>query len=470
MRRSDDRGSAIVTAVLISSIIFVMSLTAVTLSVHDQNSSGTDRARTQAIHAAEAGFDVAMSRLQSTAAELLPCTVTGTMSTTPAARYRVSVTYYPTRSLTTAPLICREPGGPSTSAGGAAVHPGAALITATGVVGLVERTMDGAANLTPVMGQFNKALFSDQTPTLNNNLEVVGENGEPADVYTNGNWVCPQSTKIRGSVFAQGYASLDQTCGVDEHLWVKGSLSMRNNTTTGVNAVSSQDNITLDGPSHVGSNAVSAGTCTGCTPERVAGTVSASRGIGNVPDPPRYSFPTISADTAAWAGMGFTVRAFSSCTDARSFLDATVSTPTLMRISPACSLVFANNSTVTLAADLAIITDGSITSERRVKFRSSDTTNRKLYLIVPDGTSCSSNGNIVTSNNTDFIDIDFFVYTPCVAQFANNNPSSSGQVYAGQATIQNLFKLNFKAIFVPGVPNRVVGYSTELAYLREIAS
>jgi hypothetical protein len=473
-RHHDESGSAIISGVLISAVVVIMSLMAVNLSLHNQEATGRDRNRTQSVHAAEAGFDAVLSRLQTTSTVLMPCTLAGELDTTPKARFRAEVTYYADPNLTGSPLYCNEPGGPSLTPAGNAVAPAAALIESVGSVGGLERTMQGAVRLSPIMGQFNKALFSDESPDLNNNLEITGANGESADVYTNGDWVCPQSTIVHGSVFAQGLASLDNTCTVDEHLWVKGSLTMKQHTVVGANGVSSNSGIALSQSSHIANNAIAAGACTGCTTARVGGSVSANRGDGNVPDPPVYSFPAVTASTVPWSG--YRIEPFSSCAAARTFIGngSAITSPTLVRINAACELVFSNNSTVTLASDLAIITSGAITTERKVVFRSTSSAARRvLHLIVPIEAepTCgvpAGNGNITTSNNTDFVDVDFFVYSPCKVQFSNNNPSAAGQVYGGDVVIENLFALQFKAVYVPGVPNDVVGYSTELLYLREV--
>ena len=69
----EDRGLAMVTAVLVTAIVLSLGAVAVELSVHNSSSSSLDRKRTQAIDASEAGLDSFFSQLTTTPSASMPC-------------------------------------------------------------------------------------------------------------------------------------------------------------------------------------------------------------------------------------------------------------------------------------------------------------------------------------------------------------------------------------------------------------
>jgi hypothetical protein len=118
---------------------------------------------------------------------------------------------------------------------------------------------------------------------------------------------------------------------------------------------------------------------------------------------------------------------------------------------------------------MAIVTDGSISSANKTTIQSSVSgTTRTLYWIVPTGSACPG-GNLSTSNNTSFVDVRTFMYTPCTATYSNNNAGVGGQIFAGNVAITNLFTLNFAPEVVPGA-GTITGYKVDIAYLREIVN
>jgi len=101
--RGDERGAVLVTAVLASAIVLLLSISAVSVAIHNTNESGYDRGRLQAIGAAEAGVDAYYSMLnttQFTSANLISvtgsssCVLTKTLSATPSVTVTVTPTYY----------------------------------------------------------------------------------------------------------------------------------------------------------------------------------------------------------------------------------------------------------------------------------------------------------------------------------------------------------------------------------------
>ncbi|MDQ4004831.1 MAG: pilus assembly PilX N-terminal domain-containing protein, partial [Actinomycetota bacterium] len=93
-RLQDERGVAIITALLISMIVVTLGATSVALAVHNSEASSFDRRRVQSIAAAEAGVNFYFSHLQSGAPEDFDCAISETLASTPAARFDATVTFY----------------------------------------------------------------------------------------------------------------------------------------------------------------------------------------------------------------------------------------------------------------------------------------------------------------------------------------------------------------------------------------
>src|SRR5689334_6605250 len=96
----NEGGLAMVTAILVTAIVFSLGGVAIELSVHNSAGSSLDRKRTQAIDAAEAGLDSFMSYLTTTPNTSLSCPAgsspiaSSDMPTTPPAHYDVYVTFF----------------------------------------------------------------------------------------------------------------------------------------------------------------------------------------------------------------------------------------------------------------------------------------------------------------------------------------------------------------------------------------
>ena len=146
----------------------------------------------------------------------------------------------------------------------------------------------------------------------------------------------------------------------------------------------------------------------------------------------------------------------------------TVTTKTVYRMTPACAITWSNNTVITLSADLAIVTDGSLTSVNQVNLKTADSTVRNLFLIMPTGTPCPG-GNLTLSNNTTLDNIRFLLNTPCTATINNNNNGVGGQIYAGTVSTTNLYTMNFDPLIIPGA-GVITGFKVDIAFIREIVN
>ena len=147
-----------------------------------------------------------------------------------------------------------------------------------------------------------------------------------------------------------------------------------------------------------------------------------------------------------------------------------MTTMTVYRVTPACAITYANNTTVNLSADMAIVTDGSIAFTNQTTFQSGDGNAHTIFFIMPTGTSCTGgNGNFTTSSNTSFVKLRVVVYTPCTVSYSNNDDGLGGTIYAGTVNITNLFNFTYNPLVFPGAGD-ITGYNVDIAYIREIAS
>jgi hypothetical protein len=459
----DERGFAMVTALLATIVAATLGIMVVQLSIHATNVSAHDKARTQSIHAAEAGLDVALSHFGSSGT--LPCALSGTLNATPPATYSVTINYYASYPFVGTPMTCS--GGYVSSA----LKPAGATLRSAGNVSgwqsqTVERYMEAEITMDPIRGAFNKAIFSNNTPVITSNITVYGENGNDADMISNADWNCQNSLTVYGSIYVQGSATMTNTCRTAVDLWANGSVTMSSSARIDHDAKSSTGSLTMSQSSSVGNNAVLGTTCTGCT-SRVAGTVT----TGNIQGPPpTTSFPPMVFDATAWTDEGWTVLSYTDCTAARDWITnaANKSTKAVIRITGGCSLTFSNNTTITRNADLAIFTDGEITTQNLTSWTSGDGAWHNLYLIVESAASCSgTDGRVTMSNQTGFTKLYFFVYSPCYSTFAQNNSTARGQIYGQVVAVSNNLTYTFHAMLVPG-NGEITGYDTKFTFKREV--
>jgi hypothetical protein len=453
-----------ITALLAIAVAMILGVTVMQTSFHTTHASAYDRARTQSVHAAEAGLDVVLSTLPSTAT--LPCALTGTLSGTPVATWSATITYYPSYPLIGSALACVGGYLPGTSI------PGGAVIDSIGSVtnwptGTVERTMQTEVRMSPLRGAFDKAIFSDETPVISNNLTIYGDNGNNADVITNSDWTCVNSLLVYGSLYVQGTASMGNSCRTMVDLWANDAITMSNSARVDHDAKSSTGNLTMTNNSAVGNNVVIGGsTCSGC-----AGKVGGSITTGHVqPPPPTTEFPEITFDAASWTDDGWSIASYTDCDAAKSWIldSANQGSKTVIRITGGCTLDFTNNTTITRTEDLAVFTDGEITTNNRVTWQTGDSSWHDLFLIVESGASCTgTDGRITMSNLTSFDRLYFFVYSPCLSTFANNNTSGRGQIYGNVVAATNNLTFTFHAMLVPGA-GAITGYQNDVQFVREI--
>src|SRR5438128_220874 len=253
-------------------VVVSLAVVVVGLSLHNVNSSSSDRKRVDAVDAAEAGIDATLSSFRSVIIAALPCpgdaSLTSTLNTTPVAQYTVTPYYYATYPATGSPLTCAaaralDPG----PAGMLLVSQGTAVLSGSPTA--VSRTMETEVQLTPMFGGLQQAVFSDKVLNFQNKFTINGNVSNDGDVYTNGNYSMGNNTTIGGSVYAQGYASISQGT-VKRHIWANSYVDLHNISVFG-NATSSTSYINLDS-AHVYGNAKAGTTLSLSNNSQVDGT------------------------------------------------------------------------------------------------------------------------------------------------------------------------------------------------------
>lgn len=471
-RSSNEDGIAMITALLVTVVASMLSVTAVQLAMHNDTASAADRARAQAIHAAEAGLEVSLQKVEVSSTPMLPCAMSATQKARGGASWSTQLTYYDAYPMTAANVIPCTSGG--TLAGDTPTF--AVRIVSTGSVpvtgGTTKRVMETQAQLTPRRGLFDKALFSIDSPAINNNLTIWGQVGNDANFFTSGDWHCKNAFRIEGSLYVQGTLQMDNTCSVAVDAWATNNISMNNQARIDHDAISSEGSLsiaTTGGGLAVGNDAVVGTTCNGC-----AGKVGGSVTQKVQGPPPTAEFPDIrfaAADAINWQNEGWGIEYFTSCTAARDWItqDSTHnSLKRVIRITGGCTLTFAQNTTVTRTADLAIITDGSIVGQNLTKFRSGDGLWHDMLFIAETATETTCpTGDISFANNTSFQQLRFFVYSPCTVRMANGDSNARGQVYAKVVTISNQINYTYSPTKIPGSGD-VIGHDIYAYLLREI--
>lgn len=489
MRNSrDERGIAMMTALMTSSVVMMLGVMAVSIANHNSGASANDRARTQAVHAAEAGVNAAIAQIGRARTEDLPCAAQ-IVGTAGRAGYRTTVSYYSTHP----PVAGTEiPCGSLNSA----ARPRTARLLSVGMAtGLmpITRTMEAEYRMSPIIGGFNSAIFSDSSGAsldFANQLAVTGNSSFDGDIYTNGDWTCSNSSTIEGSVYSQGTATMSSTCLVKGDVWANGAVRLSNSAKIREDAASSTANINVTNSNQypaIERNASASGSCVDCThtsggggAKKVAGVIAENTPL---PAPPVKVFPKVRFNRSAWQADGWEVEEYDDCADARGYIETgfrTAGVKRVVRITEKCGLTFTNNVTVSLPHDLAIVTDGSIAIEQQTTFQSSDSTTKALYFMVPyyyhPDTESEANkqtctpapqGNILVGNRTTFTRTNVSMYTPCTADVRNRNVGNGGQIYGGTVIVRNQFDLKYQPMLIPGSGD-ITGYTLDQAFIREI--
>ena len=505
--RRDEGGMAMIVAMMVMFVVVLLGISVYAQAVHNGRQSGLDRKRLQSVDSAEAGLNYFYNCIEHTqAANVTSCAVTGSLAVAPGtSSFTIAPTWYSDTKGQNAVT------GPFTDSNA----PKSVKVVSTGTTnGRVTRKMESFVVLHSVFGGFTAAFIADSNLNLVNSFNIYGNNISDGDIYVtceSGQPSCNASLTsgnqtIRGNIYVvNGSLTVSTQAHIYGNAWANGAVSISHpNAIVDLNATSSTSSLSVTGGNVTGSGTY----CTGTAPSSAyvhGGTVQQCQGAPPAPQFLHLTYDdSVSPDAdASWlTGCSKTpvvdcyyLRTFGAagnsgsagCTAARSYVEGTgtgtfnggapgdAATGTgvppgfsgvIVRILSTCTYNPSNNVRVNVGADLAIISNGSISFSQQSSWTGTGST-RKMYLIVPwPQTSCPT-GDITVGNNTNFNSlISVGIYTPCTAHMSNQN-AFYGQILGGSVDIGNNWTMNFRPVIFPG--GHVSGFSEDIAYIREVA-
>jgi cytoskeletal protein CcmA (bactofilin family) len=483
LRLEDERGVALVVALLVSFVVLLLGTAVVSLSLHNLDASGYDRRRLLSIGAAEAGLDSYYETIERTPAATLPCTLSGTVSSGPStATYEASIKVY---NAAGAEIACPPSGANAV----------AALITSTGRSGSsLARTMQSYVRMSPIYGGWSAAIFANTTTTIGQQMTINSASGTDGDIFVNGDLTVNNNITISGNLYvspagaATGALTMSNSVTVQSNVWANGNVTMSNGATVAGDVTSSTGNISVSNPATIQGDATAAGTVGSAS--QISGLLTPGYTQG---PPPGQALPQIAfsaTEQTEWTNAGYVIMPFigtstAPCTAAKAFIASVSSGATpagnyVVRVistsGTPCKISYGNNSSTNVRGNLAIITDGAIEMQNKVVWQAVGG-DRKLFLIslYRSGLVCSTgNYDVTTSNNSDFLNtagtavLDVFFYSPCTVSLSNQN-AFRGQVFGQTVNISNQVNMTFVPTIVPGVA-QIVGFRQDPAYVREVRS
>lgn len=482
VRFREERGVAMVVALLVTFVVLLLSTGVLAMAVHNSEQSGYDRNRVQSVSAAEAGLNKGYAYLTKPPGGLsaLSGSLTGTVGSGPGgSTYTATLTYY---ADTTGTQVMIPPFSNTN-------YPRSVLISSLGTgTGRAPRTMETFIELTAVYAGFEGAIVSNSTTTFANRFTLNGFQGYDGNVYVlNGDFLAPSGLEaIKGSVYVSaGSASLATQGHVYGTVWAANNVTL-NHPQAIVDGDLKASGLGVGS----GSITVASGSASGkgyyCTTvsgaSNIAGGVQQTCSLG---PPPSQVFPQIKYVPSEWSSNvpPYTnVQTFTSCTAARDYIQNTGAYAgtgfsgrtvgaTVVFINATCPLEMTNNATILLNDNLAIITQGGVTLNNQTTWSGQSGT-KYMHVIsaYPNaGSPSCPTQDVAFGNNTNFDShVATIVYSPCKVTMNNNNTAFQGQVIGQQVEIGNNFNMTFLPVKVPG--QNIVGFDQDIAYIREVTN
>lgn len=501
VRMRGEDGVALVTAILVSMVVLLLSVSAVSLAIHNTDASGYDRRRLQAVDAAEAGIDAYYAMLNSTAFTAAgldavegvdaQCRMTRTLTTSPPSTVTVTPTFY-TDSANSHPASCPDATFLEFNAKG----PWYVSLTAVGsVVGQATptRTMQSRARLSVNGSGLTfpaAAMLGYNAINFSANVQVYGSGSNNADLYSDGNITVTTQSNIKGNMYVTGSAYIangnfqvagdlwaSSTVRVDGG-WIGGAVISAGSTTTACAPGSSpaSASICVSGNTTVGAltsgGAKTGGVISVKSPATVNGTLSP--GTSGIANPPTQTYPSYTFTAGDWPGYVTKT----TCTDALNAINTWASGDLYIRLT-GCS-DFTQLPTKALPGNLAILTDGAITMSTPAKLTNGDGTGAAHTVYFFTGLSqsstaptCTSGGNFTAQANTGIgSNLKSIVFTPraCSTTIQSNAFNGTGQIFSGTINFASNGSFTYAPITLPQETETMVGVYVDPVYKREVSS
>jgi Tfp pilus assembly protein PilX len=452
----DDRGQAVLVAVILVSLVMtVVATTAYRTALDNQTNGGHAVAQGQAAQAAQAGLNAAYQRLHTMPLTTTCATpVTGSLTSAGTTlSYSVTAQYFRTTTATDT-ITCS-----SVSAGGEVQ---AVELTSTGTdLADPAHTMAMRSKATVSVAStsqiYSDSVFVDSNLTLSGADQFLG--GTTHTMYIHGNLKCTGSAHVTETVVVTGNVTLSGRCSFSHNITAAGTIkvttavvgssnktpTLRLQHTALISTSTATPDITISPGSPV-IGAIRARTTVSYpawwTPPTPTETHTAA-----LQTPPAQSMPTVQWTATGWKKLGYNVvTAGATCAKAYHAIFGTSLTTTASRaVYTSCHINLPATPSsdcptyeqyycthVTLSRNLAIVTTGGFRMNGSSKIDASGTTTRDLSVIVPSGTTCTSNNNLTVSASGNVgSHVDTLFFTPCSMTISGAGNVSEGGIYAG---------------------------------------
>ena len=508
--RNSERGTALIGVLGVMGATSVMAVGSVSMSLHAAGYTTSTRAGVQAQAAAEAGIDVAAASLATAI-----CQPLYSSSTAPAFSVAVEYSTLATSPGTVDNSWVKGCPGVATAARLRLVSTGTANnVGAAGNSSQDIRIVEAIFPYIPTPPTFlitpsGSALYSysQTSPTISNMTVTQGSTTRPSIQYFSGNVTCSTGTTINGDVIlGSGAFSVTSGCTINGDLFASSVITIQSGAVTGnvhsdgedddehhpgVSSVTVSDDSEVDGDVHssgsvkirgkiggdvvagpnkvhsdissgasVGGSVITAGTVTAAA-GAVKGTITTNQnGVVNpaIPTVPGWvDFAFNASDWKTSAGVNYTVLTLGTCTtnNVTTALNTVQNslTPIILDTRSCGAVTDLRNRNLTLKSDTVIVANGLNLGSSQVT--SSNTTTKKLWLVVPDAVNDSlptcGAGSSVTVGNGFVVNqsVNALIYSPCA--IVNSGDTWQGQMYASSITNTSTFTLNYVPIGLPNV-------------------
>jgi hypothetical protein len=501
-----ERGSAMIVVLGVMAVASSIAVTTTSVSMHAVGYTTSTRAGVQAEAAAEAGIDFAAASLATSV-----CQSQYSNSTAPI--FSVTVAY---STLQTSPGDTDTSWVSGCPTAGSAQR---LKLVSTGTASLSGLAGNSSENVRRVEAVFpyaptpasnaiipsGPAIFSyaQTDPTINNLTVTQASTTRPSIQYLTGSATCTSGTTITGDVIlGSGALSVTSGCTINGDLWASNVVNIQSGEVTGnvhakgegsdggdsvslSNSSTVDGNVYSDGPgtfdgkvggdvvsgptrgdskfnnkSSVGGSVVTAGTVT-ASAGTIKGTVSTNQNgvtTPTIPVVPNWiDYAYSASDWKTSSGSAYTVLTLTSCSSstlAGALITVQNSTNPIILDTRVCGAITdLRNYNLALKSDTVIINNGFKLSSNDIE--SSDTSDKRLWLITPDSNinstpNCpASSSATISTHVTVGAHVGALIYTPCA--ISNSGDVWRGQMYASSVSTSSSFTLNFLPIGLPTV-------------------
>jgi hypothetical protein len=440
--RRDERGIGIVTALMVTLIVFATGAMWAQQAVHQTEGSGVERSREQALAAAEAGLNAAMAKLaQNSACPTTP--VTGTIPGVGEWEYSFPGVGHPDY------VNCADPDEYRRYVIAKGYAPSKTAARKQ------QRQLEQQIDLVATDG-FKYALFaSSGSITGANQITVRG------DAYSRSAVTLANDSTVTGNLTSMGAVTLENSTLVTGTVWANGAVNVNTQgvgTGVGQDVLTSLGNINVE--SRIGGNAQAAGSITGGG--TVVGTRTPSSPAAVPPDltlptytwsSSNYSSPTIWAPPT-YTSPGSSFQTYFNANDLAfggTHRITTCGAPyTSYTCSPSVGAV-SFNERWNMSSDTTIVSDGTVELSRDI---GSGTGNLVIVSEYP-GTTCTTPSTacnaVILSNNWSIpstVKVLIFAQNGCVD--VSNLKTFVGTIYARCIKLDNNFDLTYYPVAPPG--------------------